>query len=87
MLVIAPLTCTYHNRVFKLEYQPSGERVTCSPPATPQRLQNTKWPPGGLKMANGVWKGLGHSGQLSLNKFFDPSAPYMRKVDNGEGKE
>ena len=26
-------------------------------------------------------------GQLSLNKFYDPSAPSMRKVDDGEKKE
>ena len=45
----------------------------------------------GPKMADGVWKGVypsffGHSKQLSLNKFFDPSTPSMRKVDNGEEK-
>ena len=39
-------------------------------------------------MADGVWKGVypkvfGHFKQLSLNKFFDPSTPSMRKVDNG----
>ena len=43
-------------------------------------------------MADGVWKGvypqvLGRSRQLSLNKFFDPSTPSMRKVDDGEKKE
>ena len=43
-------------------------------------------------MADGVWKGvypqvLGRSRQLSLNKFFDPSAPSMRKVDDGEKKK
>ena len=43
-------------------------------------------------MADGVWKGvypqvLGRSRQLLLNKFFDPSAPSMRKVDDGEQKE
>ena len=43
-------------------------------------------------MADGVWKGaypqvLGHSKQLLLNKFFDPSTPSMRKVDDGEKKE
>ena len=43
------------------------------------------------KMADGVWKGvylevLGRSRQFFLNKFFDPSAPSMRKVDNGEKK-
>ena len=27
---------------------------------------------------------LGRSRQLSLYKFFDPSAPSMRKVDNGK---
>ena len=42
-------------------------------------------------MADGVWKGvypqvLGRSRQLSLNKFFDPSTPSMRKVDDGEEK-
>ena len=42
-------------------------------------------------MADGVWKGvypkvLGRSRQLSLNKFFDPSTPSMRKVDDGEKK-
>ena len=40
-------------------------------------------------MADGVWKGvyplvLGRSRQLSLNKFFDPSAPSMRKVYDGK---
>ena len=43
-------------------------------------------------MADGVWKGvqsqvIGHFKQLSLNKFFDPSTPSMRKVDDGEKKE
>ena len=43
-------------------------------------------------MADGVWKGVyplifGHSKQLSLNKFFDPSTPSMRKVDNGEKRK
>ena len=56
------------------------------------RLQNPKRPPGGPKMADGVWKGvnpqvLGRSCQLSLNKFFDPSALSMRKVDDGKRKE
>ena len=74
------------------KYQPSGAGGTRSPTATLQRLQNPKWPPGGLKMPDGVWKGVylkvfGHSTQLSLNKFFDPSTPSMRKVDNGEKKE
>ena len=43
-------------------------------------------------MADWVWKGvypqvLGRSRQLSLNKFFDPSTPSMRKVDDGEEKK
>ena len=43
-------------------------------------------------MADGVWKGvypkvLGRSRQLSLNKFFHPSAPSMRKVDDGKKKK
>ena len=32
-------------------------------------------------------KVIGHFEPLSLNKFFDPSTPYMRKVDNGEKQE
>ena len=40
------------------QYQPSGKGGTRSPPATPHRLQNPKWPPGGPKMADGVWKGV-----------------------------
>ena len=71
------------------EYQPSSTGDTRSPPATPHRLQNQKWPPGGPKMAAWVWKGdnpqiFGQSKQLLLNKFFDPSTPSMRKVDDGE---
>ena len=36
-------------------------------------------------MSEGVWKGVypqvfGRSKQLSLNKFFDPSTPSMRKL-------
>ena len=43
-------------------------------------------------MADGVWKGVypyvfGHSKQLSLNKFFDPSTPSMRKGRDGEKKK
>ena len=42
-------------------------------------------------MAEGVWKGVypqvfGRSKQLSLNKFFDPSTPSMRKGRDGEKK-
>ena len=39
------------------KYQPSSEGSTRSPPATPHRLQNPKWPPGGPKMADQAWKG------------------------------
>ena len=43
-------------------------------------------------MANGVWKGFyplvfGHSKQLLLNKFFDPSTPSMRKGRDGGRKK
>ena len=43
-------------------------------------------------MADGVWKSVycivfGRSRQLSLDKFLDPSTPFMKKVDNGEKKE
>ena len=40
------------------QYQPSGEGGARSPPATPHRLQNPKWLPGGPKMADEVWKGV-----------------------------
>ena len=74
------------------EYQHSGEGGTRSPPATPHRLQHPKWPPGSPKMADGAWKGVypyvfGRSKQLSLNKFFDPSTPSMRKGRDGEKME
>ena len=65
------------------QYQPSGTGGTRSPPATPHRLQNPKWPPGGPKMGDSVWR----CRQLSLNKFFDPSTPSMRKVGDGEKKQ
>ena len=57
-----------------------------------ENFKNPKVLPGGPKMANGVWKGVnpkvfGRSHQLSLNKFFNPSAPSMRKVDDGEKKK
>ena len=38
--------------------QASGERGTHSPPATPNHLQNPKWPPGGPELADGVLKGV-----------------------------
>ena len=43
-------------------------------------------------MAKGVCKGVfpqvfGRSHQLYLNKFFDQSAPSMRKVDDGKRKK
>ena len=36
-------------------------------------------------LQNGPWD-FGHSKQLSLNKFFDPSAPYMKKGRDGRKK-
>ena len=35
-------------------------RTACNalPPAMPHHLQNPKWPPGGPKMANRVWKSI-----------------------------
>ena len=48
-------------------------------------------PPAKSKMADGIERGLslvfGHSRQVSLNKFFDLSAPSMRKIDDGEKKK
>ena len=55
-----------------------------------ENLKNPKWPPGGPKMADGVWKGaypqvLERSRQLSLNKFLDSTIPSMKtsKIQNG----
>ena len=48
----------YVFRQESVQYQPSGEGGTRSPRATPHYLQNPKWPPGGPKMADGVWKGV-----------------------------
>ena len=45
-------------------------------------------PPAKSKMANGVWKGvIGLFEPLSLNKFFDPSTPSMRNIDDGEERK
>ena len=43
-------------------------------------------------MADGVWKWvqpyvIGHFEPLLLNKFFDPSTPSMRNIDDGEKKK
>ena len=38
-------------------------------------------------LERGVPQVFGHSKQLSLNKFFDPSTPSMRKGRNGEEKK
>ena len=48
-----------------------------------------KWLLGGPKMAHGVWKGvhplvIGLFEPLLQNKFFDPSTPSMRNIDEGE---
>ena len=42
------------NLFYFLKYQPIGKGGTRSPPKTPHRLQNPKWPPGGPKMADGA---------------------------------
>ena len=43
-------------------------------------------PPAKSKMTDWVLKGFGPSKQLSLNKFFDPSTPSMRKGRDREKK-
>ena len=35
-------------------------------------------------MDDRVWRVFGNSSELLLHKFFDPSTPSMRKVNNGE---
>ena len=45
-------------------------------------------PQNGRRGLKGVYpSGFGHSKQLSLNKFFDPRTPSMRKVDKTEKKQ
>ena len=46
----------------QVSYQPSGEGGTRSPPATPHRLHNPRWPPGGPKRPTG-------SGKVSTPRF------------------
>ena len=55
IVINSKLLCSFREL---MKYQPSGEGGARSPPATPHRLQNPKWPPGGPKMAEGVWKGV-----------------------------
>ena len=43
-------------------------------------------------MADGIWKGvqsqvIGRSDQLSINKFFDPNTPSIRKGHDGENEK
>ena len=56
--IIIPNPVVFAALEYSLKYQHSGEGGTRSPPATLHRLQNPKWPPGGPKMADGVWKGV-----------------------------
>ena len=42
-------------RKIREKYRLSGARGTHSPPATPQRLQNPKLPPGDPKQVDGLW--------------------------------
>ena len=64
--------------------QPNGAGGTPSLPAMPHHLQNPKWPLGGRKMANRVWKGVYPLvfGALLLNKFFDQSTYSLKKEDD-----
>ena len=59
-----------------------GRSLTACNAAPPAK---SKMAARGPKMAEGVLKG-GRSKQLLLNKFFDPSTPSMRKVDDGGKK-
>ena len=43
---------SFYQKHLVIKYQTSGAGGTRSPPATPHRLQNSKWPPGGPKMSN-----------------------------------
>ena len=64
----------------KMKYQPSGAGGTHSPIAKPHRLQNQNGRQGPQKWPTRS----GHFKQLSINKFFDPSTPSMRKGDDRE---
>ena len=52
-----------------------------------ENLKNPKWPLGGPKMADGVWKLVfplvfGRSKRLLQNKFFHPSTPSLLVGDH-----
>ena len=55
-LILYRKHCTPYCVLVFNKYQPSSEGGARSPSATPHRLQNPKLPPGGPKMAEGVWK-------------------------------
>ena len=64
------------------EYQPSGEGGTRSLPASPHRLQHNT-----TCLIPNCRQVFGRSRQLSLNKFFDPTTPSMRKGCDGEKRK
>ena len=69
------------------KYQPSGEGGARSPPA---RLKMAaRGPQNGRRgLEKCLPLGFGRFKQLSLNKFFDPSTPSMKKgLDGGNGKK
>ena len=68
------------------EYQPSGKGGTRSPPATPHRLQNPRWPPGGPKMADGVRKGVDLYISVHSFNFHSIFFSFMRKVESWREK-
>ena len=82
-------------------HQLSDEGGTRSQPATPYRLQNPKWPPGGTKWPPGgpkwppwgpIWPTVPGKvsecfKQLLLNKFFDPSTPSIRKQQQQQSQQ
>ena len=80
---VSPPSYKHLNTFLCVISQPFINTPTRSPPAPPHCLQNQKWLLGGFKMADGVFPEVfGSSNQLWLNKFFDPSTPSMRTLDD-----
>ena len=62
--------------------------TTCNAAPTPKSKMATSGPQKGRRgLEKCLPLGFGRFKQLSLNKFFDPSTPSMRKVDDGEEKK
>ena len=73
----------FSQRSFRYSRRECWDEILGSALAMPQ---NPKWLPWGPKMADSVWKGVqpyvnGHTEQLLLNRFFNPSISSVRNIE------